>query len=302
MKMLKLDESRKQNIVNKLTVMFKEALEKLDASTSSITLPIKVTVERKPVVFFSPTAFVKVSMLIKTNKKEIGWHGTVERFGDDYYIKDIYVYPQKVTSAHIDTDDAEYENWLFDSLSDEVFKELRFHGHSHVDMSVSPSGTDMEHREKLTNQLTDDDLYIFMIGNKKGEYSFEIYDTKKNIIFDTEDVEMDILVDDGTIEGFLEDSEKMVKEDKTVSYLLKSTKKESEDKNKKNKYGTTDTKNPTTTDKKYDEIDDKYTGKKHSYPYDDYDDYDDYYRGYNYDDNYNHGYSNGYGGSYGGWD
>ena len=84
-------------------------------------------------------------------------------------------------------DQDEMEAWL-DSLSDEDFNDLRFHGHSHVNMSVIPSGTDVSMYNDTVARIRQDSFYIFCILNKSGNRTFQIYDLKKNIFFDTADI------------------------------------------------------------------------------------------------------------------
>lgn len=215
MKQIKLSEERKNEVFQKLKEAFEKACESIDEQTSTISLKIEpIKTENKPIVYFTPLAYLKIIELVKENSKEVGWHGTAERFGEENYIvTDIVVYPQIVTAANIDTDDKEFEDWLFD-LPIETVNKLRFHGHSHVNMGVSPSGTDLDHREKLTSQLnSEDDFYIFMIINKSHQVSFEIYDTRKNAVFDSNEIDYDIVYNENQVlSEFLDDSNKKVKE------------------------------------------------------------------------------------------
>ena len=173
----------------------------------------------KATVYFDPLAWRKMQTLVKEFDKEVAWHGVAYR-GDDetkneYYITDILVYPQKVTGATVNTDQEKYEMWLMQH-DDETFNNIRMQGHSHVNMGVTPSGVDETHQAKILEQLEDDMFYIFLIWNKRGDKTVKIYDLKKNILFETLDVTVEILDDGSGIDEFLSDAKKMV-EDKPIT-------------------------------------------------------------------------------------
>ena len=146
--------------------------------------------------------------LIKKADGEIGWNGTVIRNGNVFTITDIYVYPQKVGATTVTCDEKETGEWL-NTLPDEVFNNLRFQAHSHVNMGVSPSGTDNVMFNKYLETLDDDDFYIFMILNKKGDYYIEMYDKTQNMIFYKKDIEICI---EG-VEEFWEEASKQIKKE-----------------------------------------------------------------------------------------
>lgn len=175
---------------------------------------------RRATLYFDPGAWIKMDALVRKFDDEVAWHGVAFR-GDDpktdeYFIQDIIVYPQEVTGATVNTDQAEYENWLM-SLEDDVFNNVRMQGHSHVNMGVTPSGVDTTHQEKILEQLDDDMFYIFVIWNKRGEKTVKIYDLAKNVLFETADVDVKIAGSDLDLDEFIGDAKKMVKK-KSYSY------------------------------------------------------------------------------------
>jgi len=114
----------------------------------------------------SEIALLKMAGLIEAFDGEVGWHGTVTQTAKNTFtIEDIFVYPQNASAASIDTDQLKYEMWLM-SQEDDVFRQLRMHGHSHANFSVIPSAKDDRHRKGLTAQLKPEMFYIFMIWNK----------------------------------------------------------------------------------------------------------------------------------------
>ncbi len=173
----------------------------------------------KATLYFDPIAWRKMQTLIKEFDKEVAWHGVAYRGEDEtkneYYINDILVYPQKVTGATVNTDQEKYEMWLMQH-EDEVFNNIRMQGHSHVNMSVSPSGVDETHQSKILDQLEDDMFYIFLIWNKSGAKFIKIYDLKKNILFETSDTTVEILDDGSGVDEFLADAKKMVDDKPTT--------------------------------------------------------------------------------------
>ena len=171
---------------------------------------------RKAKIFFSDLAWIKMTSLVREFANEVAWHGVATRGSDEtkdeYYITDILVYPQEVSDATVDMDTTKYANWLMENAEDERFYSIAMQGHSHVNMGVTPSGTDLKHQGDILDQLTDDMFYIFMIYNKKGEKNIKIYDLKKNVLFETSDIEVGIIDGVYGLDSFIKDAKKMVTE------------------------------------------------------------------------------------------
>ena len=158
---------------------------------------IKYDDKKECEVVYTPKAWYKTLMLIQENAKEVGWHGICRRDEEDpavFNVEDILVYPQKVTGTTINPDAVEYAAWM-NQLDDDTFNNLRCHVHSHVNMGVTPSGTDQKFREDRLSQLGDDDFYVFQIMNKKGDISSAVYDFKNNVFYETSDVKTLVLWD-----------------------------------------------------------------------------------------------------------
>lgn len=183
--------------------------------------------DRKATITFSAQAYMKIFALVHTHSTEVEWHGVVERTAADaFYIKDILIFPHKVTGATVISDQTEYEKWL-DTLDNDTFNALRFHGHSHVNMGVTPSGVDMTYRHNILNNFgtpsaTSDLFYIFLIFNKKGDISGEIYDLQNNALYSksTNTDEINIVVEDcDWLTDFLDEAKRVV----TESYSYNNT-------------------------------------------------------------------------------
>lgn len=170
---------------------------------------------RKATIHFSEIAYLKMTRLVEKFSKEIAWHGVAFRGDDldkdDYYITDILVYPQEVTGATVTTDQTKYQDWLY-SHDDDIFNNIRFQGHSHVNMGVTPSGTDETLYDSIIGMMGADDFYIFGIWNKKNSRNISIYDMKKNLVFDNSEVSVDVIDGGIGIDKFLKEAEGMVVE------------------------------------------------------------------------------------------
>ena len=174
--------------------------------------------DRKCSVTFSGAAWMKMNYLISVvDTQEVGWYCTARR-GDDeqkdeYFIDDILIYPQQITGATV-TEDTNAE-WTND-LPDDVFRNMKAHGHSHVNFSCNPSPTDLHHQDEVLSTVRDDSFFIFFIYNKKGESNFRIFDYKKNVRFDTDDVEV-YVEEDGGFFDFIEEVPKKIKKKTTYA-------------------------------------------------------------------------------------
>ena len=145
----------------------------------------------KAEVHFDKESYYKMKYLVEKCPDEIAWECLVDRDEDDpnvFYIYGTEVPPQIVTGATVDTDDDKYFDYLFSEERPENFvQKRRFHGHSHVNMSTSPSGVDAKYREDCIRNIKD--FYIFGIFNKKGDFNFEIFDIENSIIYEDKDID-----------------------------------------------------------------------------------------------------------------
>lgn len=171
---------------------FREAISKESFSDGKLKYELDLgNVDAKAQLVFSEIAYMKMWYLVASCDKEIAWHCTAHR-GEgehEYHVDDVFVYPQIVSEATVNTDQEKYQNWLYE-LGDDVFNNLRLQGHSHVNMSTSPSAVDNSLYERIRSQLEGDMFYIFLIWNKRGEHTISIYDYRDNIVFSNNDIEV----------------------------------------------------------------------------------------------------------------
>ena len=190
MKYIKLTDTIRAAMQTKFT----EIMAGLTVIENDVTVKVstKDMIDTTDVVF--PTVYIeeqasnKLWCYINLCDKEIGWHGTVVREeGNVFRITDVFLFPQTVTAATVTTDDDEYSTWLL-SQPDETFNQMRFHGHSHVNMNTGASGTDLAYQQNLLRDVQD--FYIFGIFNKRGDINLCIYDMQTNFLYEKEDIEV----------------------------------------------------------------------------------------------------------------
>lgn len=221
-----------QEYIEGLVAEFRESVQKakfVDGKFSYTRL-FEYSTPRFAAIDFSAEAFLKMIQLVFGFDSEVGWYGTVTRQGNNFRVEDIVVYPQTVTGATVNTDQKEHDEWVA-GLDDEVFNHLRLHGHSHVSMSPNPSGVDINHQEKKLEEFqSEDDFFIFIIWNKKMNYTAKIYDMSTNTLYENGDIEM--FVEDVPLEDleFMQDAKAKAK---SKSAAAKSAVKSSEKSSKK---------------------------------------------------------------------
>lgn len=142
----------------------------------------------KPTLIIKPLCYTKMRQLVLQSGDELAWHGFVRRDGMTFTLYDIIMYPQYNNAVTTKSDEEEYSKWILRQYDFDNFCDMKMHGHSHVNMSCTPSGTDMQFRENILKNLKKDSFYIFMIMNKQGSYTIEIYDYVTGMIYDTTDI------------------------------------------------------------------------------------------------------------------
>lgn len=173
-----------------------------------------------PTIYITPTAYIKMRTLIEETDVEIAWHGVVHRQGRIFIITDILVYPQKITSVTVESDDDLYPQWCME-LEDDVLNNMRFQGHSHVNMGVTPSGVDEDYYTRLLTQVHD--YYIIMVMNKSEKYTLRLYDVENNILYS--DLDLNIYLPDvhkDSLDWYEDNKEMLKKPDTKQESLFKS--------------------------------------------------------------------------------
>lgn len=184
------------------------------------TMP-KANEEQAAVIQFAPSAYGKMLSLVMSFGTEIGWYGNVERSIDNpsrFVVRNILVYPQTVDGAYIDVDEENLVEWMIEQDKAGNTAPRNMQCHSHVNMAVQPSGTDLEHQGTILEMLPKDEFYIFMIWNKRLDWNAWIYDKANNVVFDKRNITVEI-DDSGTVlEDYVESAKGMLT-DRRWSYM-----------------------------------------------------------------------------------
>lgn len=163
-------------------------------------------------IIHTSKAWNKTRILLDHFQKEVAWHGVAERVEDGVYrISDILVYPQEVTGASVEMNTEEYAKWIGENWEDERFDHLKMQAHSHVNMGVSPSATDIHHQTEILSQLGPEDFYIFLIFNKSLHHNAWIYDKKYQTSHSTQEILFEF-ESDFDVKEFVEEADFLVKE------------------------------------------------------------------------------------------
>jgi len=152
-------------------------------STSNQTVtPLRSMTSHPPVVFYTREVEAAIEYIVDKVSSEVGWFGLVEELpSGDYLITDLFIPKQIVTGTTVDM--------APDAVADmahlilELGKDpgnLRYQGHSHVNMGVNPSGTD---EDMVDDFLADCPYFIRGIYNKAGESRVDVFDREQGLVF-----------------------------------------------------------------------------------------------------------------------
>ena len=148
--------------------------------TNKITMPGKLRVE------VELEAFKKMQCYIDICNEEVGWLGTAYKEGNVITIKDVFLFDQEVHATTCELTPqglADFTMGLFETLpSDdamEIVNNMALWGHSHVRMSVSPSGQDDAQLREFSNSGYT--WFLRVIGNKRGEFEYTYMDYETGI-------------------------------------------------------------------------------------------------------------------------
>lgn len=194
MKPIKITQEHKEILIRDfMDYLNKKLFTNRIEYTAKITQTLDKTVP-KPIINITASAYLKMWTLVQEYNTEIAWHGCVRKQQNTYTIYDILVYPQKVTNATVTTDTKAYGEWLLE-LDDDSFNHLRFQGHSHAHMGTTPSNIDDDMYQNLLQTLKEGDYYIFAILNKSNQINIWVYDFTQNIVFEKEDITVNVILD-----------------------------------------------------------------------------------------------------------
>jgi len=135
-----------------------------------------------PSVFYTAEVIRAIDYIIHSMNKEVAWMGLVEKLEDNnYLIYKLYIPNQTVTTTTVNIDADAIAKLTMQILDEGLNPEhLRYHGHSHVNMTTHPSSVDQKHME---DYLEHSPYFIREIRNKKDEKRVDIFDKVENKIY-----------------------------------------------------------------------------------------------------------------------
>lgn len=151
-----------------------------------------------PTVLFTPEALNKMGAYVGLMSHEVGWMSSVERVNADLFIvTDCFLFGQDVHSTTTEIDAEMMGSMAHEIIASnpengaEIINSLRCWGHSHVNMSTSPSGQDEKQMDDFGEIVQD--YMIRIIANKRGDIRVDIFDYERGLVF--ESVDWDITAD-----------------------------------------------------------------------------------------------------------
>ena len=141
-----------------------------------------------PVVYITTEASRKMNAYIQECNEELAWLCVVERMDETTFrIEDVMLFEQEVTAVTANICEKalnDFGSMLIQTGRTDLFNKIRGWGHSHVNMAVSPSGTDEDTFKQFYSTC---EYFIRLIGNKKGEMRLDLVDCERKLQFDNLD-------------------------------------------------------------------------------------------------------------------
>lgn len=154
-----------------------------NSNVPAITPLFPAPTAEPPEVFFSLEAELTIRYLVQEVDVEIAWFGLVrhEEESNAYVVYKILIPEQEVTGTSVDISANAVANLVNNLLqAGEDPSHLRYHGHSHVNMPVTPSSTDQEH---IREYLEHSDWFIREIRNKENKRRVDVFDKRLGVVF-----------------------------------------------------------------------------------------------------------------------
>lgn len=203
---------------------------------------VKVLQRCLPDVIIHPDALTKMQLFVENCEDEIGWLGTATKSKNTITIHDVFLFDQEVhsTTTEITPEGlGEFaETLLQEPDGIEVWNNLKVWGHSHVNMSVFPSGQDDSQMETFAD--SGHDWFIRIIANKQGDLRVDLYSFELGIIYNDLPWKKDITEKEWEIEEQIKALHQLLEEIKTgrIKKFEDAIKKEMNKKVRKKSYTT----------------------------------------------------------------
>jgi hypothetical protein len=144
---------------------------------------------KPPIIKITADAYAMSMAYVDGCKKEIGWLCHVSEIDGEYVIDNCFLPEQEVAGATCEFTEAGTSQIMTEVIQTkgiEYYNQIRCWAHSHVDMAARPSGQDKQQILKWK----ENDYFIMLITNKKGEFYAEFYDFKNKVAFNNLSVEL----------------------------------------------------------------------------------------------------------------
>jgi len=222
-----------KSFVEKFEKEFSNYEFNLNDTKISFSFEASEVAKDKITILYTQQAYLRMMALVDFYDTEVGWYGLVEKLDDRLYrVYDVKICKQYVTGSKVDTEDEDTLEF-FDSLTDDEIEHMHFQAHSHVKMSTSASGTDLQNQADVIRNMGMSGFYIFQIWNKSNDINTYLYDLDNNIFYDKKDVIIEIEDDEDTISDFIASTIDLVQEKKFSGYNGYNSYKPSEKKQEK---------------------------------------------------------------------
>lgn len=220
MKKLKLSPQDKEKLLAEFSEQIEAYEDDMTEDSISFEKKFKTAAKEKITIIFTPDAYLRSLMLVKSFTGEVGWNGLMQKIdAHTYRIYDIMVYPQVVNGAR--TLDPTATNDWYDKY-DDVLDYMFYQAHSHVNMSTSPSDTDMQNQANMVKNMQGAGFRLFQIWNKQGDINSFFYDIDNNLLYDRNDIVIEIeTADYGTMNDFVDDAKTLAEDMKPLSVVPK---------------------------------------------------------------------------------
>ena len=147
---------------------------------------VKLMKNFAPNIYINIDALNKMKEYVRQSSLEIGWLGTCEKEGNSYFITDVFLFKQEVHATTTEITTEGLNDFAMDILQDpngvEIWNNMKVWGHSHVNMSTSPSGQDDKQIEVFAENA--DDFFIRIIANKQNDFRIDLYDFLTGVIYE----------------------------------------------------------------------------------------------------------------------
>ena len=138
--------------------------------------------DKAPKICIDLDSYDRISSIVELSPQEVSWLSHVTKEDNLYIIDSVHIVEQNVTSVETEMTTEGLSRFMQDTIKKrgvKYFNEIRCWGHSHVNMSVNPSGPDLRQIKKFK----DNDYEIMLIFNKSHKLYSALYDFKNNMMY-----------------------------------------------------------------------------------------------------------------------